>query len=172
LPTGQAHGLPPAPHGVAADNVHGVPAVNLRGIPADNVHGVPAVTLRAASADNSSSRPPTDHPEGRAEGLDDSVRQADHFSARRVIFWLFVALAIATAVSLYVFVETPMGKPFGPVVYRVLAGDLAAPVLVWFLLAGIGERGPWRWFWFSAAVPAALATMAIVLLALMGLDAV
>jgi len=95
----------------------------------------------------------------------------DAVPARRLIFWLFAALAVATAVTLLVFVHTPQGWPYRVIVYRGLAGNLALPVVAWFILSGIGSRGVERAFWFLGALPAGLITMALVMLALMAFGA-
>ncbi|MCA1820019.1 MAG: hypothetical protein ABR562_03620 [Thermoplasmatota archaeon] len=113
----------------------------------------------------------------------------DAVSARRLIFWLFVALAAATAIALLVFLQTLGdcdgdgvydgrdaivtcqgttydGTSIPVVVHRALAGDLAAPVIAWFVLSGLGASGRDRWFWFAAALPAGLMVMASTLVLL------
>lgn len=113
--------------------------------------------------------------------------------ARRLILWLFVALSVASALALLLFVHamgdcdadgvpdahdrsitcldsTYDGTHVVLVVYSALAGDLAAPVFVWFLLAGIAAKGRERWFWYLGAAPAGLmaAAAVLILLALAG----
>jgi uncharacterized membrane protein YvlD (DUF360 family) len=57
-----------------------------------------------------------------------------------VIFRLFVALAIATAVSLLLFAQlVPAGHPRNRV-YVALIGDLMLPVVAWFVLKWIAAR--------------------------------
>jgi hypothetical protein len=92
--------------------------------------------------------------------------RSDRVDAKRFILWLFVALALATAGSLWLFVHTPAGAPHHAVVYRAMAGDLAAPVVAWFLLSGIASKGTERWFWFLGAAPAGLMAMAATFLLL------
>lgn len=104
-------------------------------------------------------------PEGSTPGTVDAI------PAQRLIFWLFAALAVATAVTLLVFVHTPQGWPYRVIVYRGLAGNLALPVVAWFILSGIGSRGQERWFWYLGALPAGFITMALVMLALMAFGA-
>ncbi len=61
-------------------------------------------------------------------------------SGQSVIFRLFVALAIATAVSLLFFAQmVEPGRPRNRV-YFALVGDLLLPVIAWFILKGIARH--------------------------------
>ncbi len=80
-----------------------------------------------------------------------------------MILWLFVALAAATAFGLYLFSRTVEGSQYKTVVWRALAGDLAIPVVAWFIIRGIHEADSRRrWAWWIGTVPAAAATYALV----------
>lgn len=57
----------------------------------------------------------------------------------RLIFWLFVALSAATAVALLTFAQF-VPHEAKPRLYYALAGDLAIPVIAWFVLKAIGKR--------------------------------
>lgn len=61
-------------------------------------------------------------------------------SGERLIFWLFVILAGCTAAALWIFTRTEVGHLYRRRVYFALAGDLAAPVVAWFILKAIGRR--------------------------------
>lgn len=103
----------------------------------------------------------------------------DAIPAQRLIFWLFVVLAACTALVLLWFIQVGETRMAADVaagrlqqeslrgtmlrLRLALAGNLAAPVLVWFLLSGIGARGPARRWWFAAALPATLLAIAVVL---------
>ena len=58
----------------------------------------------------------------------------------RVIFWLFVVLAAGSAVGLSLFANTELGRPHTSLIYRALAGDLAIPVVAWFVIRAIEHR--------------------------------
>ena len=58
---------------------------------------------------------------------------------QRLIFWLFVALSIATAASLLVMAQF-VDEAYRPRIYWSLAGDLLIPVIAWFALKAIGKR--------------------------------
>jgi hypothetical protein len=67
------------------------------------------------------------------------ARPAREPSGRIVIFWLFVGLAIATAgVLLYFATLAPASAR--PRIYASMAGDLALPVIAWFLFKAINKR--------------------------------
>jgi hypothetical protein len=123
----------------------------------------------------------------------------DRVDARWLLFGLFVTMAVVGAAFLVVFVkgmgdcdndgihdsrdpsaackrrDGTLDPPFDgnqarTIVYRALAGDMAAPVAAWFLLVGIGRKGqPDRWFYFAAAAPAGLMTAILVMLGLWGI---
>jgi hypothetical protein len=50
-----------------------------------------------------------------------------------------VALAVATAIALLLCASLVEPK-FRPTVYRALAGDLAIPVVAWFVIKAIHKR--------------------------------
>jgi hypothetical protein len=78
-------------------------------------------------------------------------------AGRRVIFWLFLGLAAASALGLWMFSITPEGRTAKPIIVRALAGDLALPVVAWFILRGFNEpERKWTWF-LLAPVAAAVA---------------
>ena len=80
----------------------------------------------------------------------------------QLILGLFVALAAATAAVLLGF--APLApEDFRPRIYFALAGDLALPVVGWFLMKGFQRPGPWRATWFLMAPAGGLAAMAAVL---------
>lgn len=58
----------------------------------------------------------------------------------RVIFWLFVALAAATAAGLTLFVFTDAGWPYRRTVFIAMAVDLSMPVVAWFIMKAITKR--------------------------------
>ncbi|MEA3189746.1 MAG: hypothetical protein QOD77_328 [Thermoplasmata archaeon] len=67
--------------------------------------------------------------------------------AERVILWMFVLLSIATAAALWWFIRISEQRlspddfaRVRPRLYSALAGDLAAPVVAWFVLRAIGRR--------------------------------
>ncbi|HEX2066668.1 MAG TPA: hypothetical protein VHI93_07640 [Candidatus Thermoplasmatota archaeon] len=69
--------------------------------------------------------------------------------AERLIFWLFAALAAATALALLWFIELAQRRlspedfaRIEPRLYAALAGDLLAPVLGWFLIKALNRRRP------------------------------
>lgn len=74
---------------------------------------------------------------------------------RRVIFWLFVWLAIAAAAGLWMFSLTEEGAAAKPIIWRALAGNLTIPVVAWFILSGIAATDTRRrWTWWGLALPA------------------
>ena len=53
-------------------------------------------------------------------------------SGRVVVFWLFVALSLATAAALLYFASiAPLGAR--PRIYTALVGNLALPVIAWYV---------------------------------------
>lgn len=54
-------------------------------------------------------------------------------SGRRILFWLFVALAVATAFALLLFAQLVEPR-FRGRVYGALVLDLSLPVVGWFLM--------------------------------------
>lgn len=89
--------------------------------------------------------------------LPDASAYSRIVAGRRVIFWLFVTLAVASALGLWMFSVTPEGRTAKPIIVRALAGDLALPVTAWFILRGFNEpRRKWTWF-LLAPVAAAVA---------------
>lgn len=60
-------------------------------------------------------------------------------AGQRVILWLFVALAVATALTLLYF-ATLVEPRFRPRIYAALAGDLLLPVVAWFAFRAMARR--------------------------------
>ena len=61
-------------------------------------------------------------------------------SGQRIVFWLFVSLAIATALALAILAQAGPAD-FRPRVYASLVGDLGLPLIAWQLLRAIAQ---WR----------------------------
>lgn len=68
-----------------------------------------------------------------------------------VIFWLFVALALATALSFIAYaVALPAAEQrYRITVLRAVGGDLAAPVAAWCILHGLALRNI---YWIHAGI--------------------
>lgn len=62
-------------------------------------------------------------------------------SGRVVVFWLFVALSVATALSLVYFASiAPAGAR--PRIYTALVGNLALPVIAWYVYKHLPRHQP------------------------------
>lgn len=53
-------------------------------------------------------------------------------SGRVVVFWLFVALSVATAAALLYFAQIAP-EPARPRIYSALVGNLALPIIAWYV---------------------------------------
>jgi len=99
----------------------------------------------------------------RAETTDEAVPEtpaapAPTLSGSKVILWLF-----GTTVGLALFAWTADGSQYRPLVWRALAGDLAIPVVAWFVIRGIHEtEHRRRWAWWAASLVAAAVTYGVV----------
>lgn len=68
-----------------------------------------------------------------------SATESHEPTGRKVVFWLFVALSIATAAALLIFAQT-VEERFRTRVYLSLAADLLIPVVAWFAIKAIEKR--------------------------------
>jgi len=60
-------------------------------------------------------------------------------SGRVVVFWLFLALSVATALALLSFASiAPVGAR--PRIYTALVGNLALPVIAWYVYKNLGRH--------------------------------
>ena len=60
-------------------------------------------------------------------------------SGRVVVFWLFVALSVATAAALVYFASiAPAGAR--PRIYTALVGNLALPVIAWYVYKNLARH--------------------------------
>jgi len=66
------------------------------------------------------------------------MRTMDEVQGERLIFRLFVALAIATAAAL-LWMAQVVEPQFRTRIYVALAADLLLPVVAWYLLRAIGR---------------------------------
>lgn len=66
---------------------------------------------------------------------------ADELSGRVVVLWLFVALSVATAAALLWFAQIAPG-PARPRIYAALVGNLALPIIAWYVYKNLGRHRP------------------------------
>jgi hypothetical protein len=97
-----------------------------------------------------------------SEAAPAAAEATPRIAGRHLILGLFVALAAATAAVLLGF--APLApEDFRARIYFALAGNLALPVVGWFLMKGFQSPGPWRATWFLMAPAGGLAAIAAVL---------
>lgn len=58
-----------------------------------------------------------------------------------MVFWLFVALSVATAAALLYF-GAIAPAPARPRIYTALVGNLALPVIAWYVYKNLGRHRP------------------------------